>query len=218
MSALIAVIFDLDGTLVDTPAAIVRTARAATQRPAADESLIRAAIGLPLEAALARILSLEVGAAEVIESTERYRRIWRADVAPQLGGLVYPGVREGLEQLRDRGLRLGVATGKAQAGADHSIDEAGLRGLVDFVAGYDRVPNPKPYADLALFVLRALDATADEAVVVGDSVLDISMARAAGLRSIAVTYGAQSEAELRAASPTWVAHSFNQVVDWLRDR
>ena len=212
MSALRGVIFDLDGTLVDTPRAIVDTCRAATLRPDAPEALIRAAIGLPLEVALARVLGRDTGAAEVQAAVERYRAIWRAEVGPLLGGLVYPGVREGLVELRARGLRLGVATGKNQAGADRSIDEAGLRASLDVVAGHDRVDRPKPHRDLALFVLRALGLEAGEAVVVGDSALDLEMARGAGLRSIAVTYGAQSEEELRAAGPTWVARSFAEVL------
>ena len=211
-SRLRAVIFDLDGTLVDTPAAIVATARAAARRPLADEALIRAAIGLPLELALARVLGLEPGAAEVQAAIERYRLLWRAEVGPHLGSLVYPGVRDGLLALRERGLRLGVATGKAQAGADQSIDQAGLRLCLDVVAGHDRVPRPKPHGDLALLVLRELFVHASQAVVVGDSALDVAMAHAAGVRSIAVTYGAQSESELRAARPTWLARSFPEVV------
>jgi phosphoglycolate phosphatase-like HAD superfamily hydrolase len=209
------VIFDLDGTLIDTPRAILETMRVAAQRPDADEGVVRAAIGLPLEVALARVLGLSVDASEVVKATERYRALWRAEVGPRLAGLVFPGVREGLATLRERGLSLGVATGKTQAGADHSIDEAGLRALLDHIAGHDRAARPKPHGDLALFVLRALSLQADEAVVVGDSALDLQMAHAAGVRSIAVTYGAQSEDDLRAAAPTWVARSFPEVVTLL---
>jgi phosphoglycolate phosphatase len=215
--ALRGVIFDLDGTLVDTPRAIIDTARAAVQRPGADEAVVRAAIGLPLEVALSRVLGAPVEGPEVRAATERYRAIWRAEVGPRLAGLVFPGVREGLAALRARGLRLGVATGKNQAGADTSIDQAGLRPLLDSVAGYDRAARPKPHGDLALLVLAELGLAAAEAVVVGDSVLDLEMARAAGLRSIAVTYGAQSERELRAASPTWMASSFPAVLALLEE-
>jgi phosphoglycolate phosphatase len=206
------VIFDLDGTLVDTPRAIVDTARASVAPRPFDEAILRAGIGLPLEVALARVLGLPVEAPEVRAATERYRVIWRAEVGPRLSGLVFAGVREGLGRLRARGLRLGVATGKHQAGADHSIDEAGLRPLLDVVAGHDRVSNPKPHGDLARFVLGALGLGPGEALVVGDSVLDLQMARAAGLRSIAVTYGAQTEAELREGRPDRFAGSFAEVV------
>jgi phosphoglycolate phosphatase len=209
------IIFDLDGTLVDTPAAIVATARAATGLPHADEGIIRAAIGLPLEVALARALRVEVSAPAVDAAVERYRAIWRAEVSPQLAGLVYPGVHEGLRALRARGMRLGIATGKNQAGALRTVSESGLADYFDVVAGHDLVPQPKPHADLALYVLRKLDGAADDTVVVGDSVLDLGMARAAGLRSIAVTYGAQDEAALRRAEPTWVARSFAEVVAFL---
>jgi phosphoglycolate phosphatase len=211
-----AIIFDLDGTLLDTPAAIVRVARAATGRPDADEALVRAGIGLPVETVLARVLGADEGGPEVAAARDRFRDAWRAEVVPRLADLVFPGVRAGLAALRAAGLKLGVATGKLQVGADRTVDAAGLRAYFEVVAGHDRVERPKPHGDLARLVLRELGVAADEAVVVGDSALDVAMARAAGVRSLAVTYGAQGEADLRAAGPTWLAPSFAAVVDRLR--
>jgi phosphoglycolate phosphatase len=210
-----AVIFDLDGTLVDTPAAIVSTAREAIGGRLVDEAVVRASIGLPLDVALARALDADVGSDAVARAVERYRAIWRASVSPRLRDLVFPGVADGLAELRRRGLRLGVATGKAQSGAERTMLEAGLDRHFDVVAGHDRVPRPKPNADLALFVLNELGAARGEAIVVGDSVLDVAMAHAAELSSIAVTYGAQSETELAAARPTRLARSFAEVLDVL---
>jgi phosphoglycolate phosphatase len=208
-----AIIFDLDGTLVDTPAAIVATARAAVHPRDVDEALIRACIGLPLEVALARALGLaDAQSVEVARAVDRYRVIWRTSVSPRLPELVFPGVADGLAALRAHGLRLGIATGKAQAGAERTVLEAGLQAHLDVVAGHDRAPRPKPHPDLALLVLRELGASPGEAMLVGDSALDIAMAQAAGIRSIAVTYGAQSETELLAARPTTIARSFAEVV------
>ncbi|HVY44354.1 MAG TPA: HAD family hydrolase [Minicystis sp.] len=212
-----AVIFDLDGTLVDTPAAIVSTAREAIGGRLVDEAAVRASIGLPLEVALARALEADVSSADVVRAVERYRAIWRSSVSPRLRELVFPGVAEGLVELRRRGLRLGVATGKAQRGAERTVLEAGLERHFDVVAGHDRVPRPKPHADLARFVLGELGAAPDHAIVVGDSVLDVAMAHAADLPSIAVTYGAQTEAELAAARPTRLARSFAEVLEVLAD-
>jgi phosphoglycolate phosphatase len=83
---------------------------------------------------------------------------------------------------------------------------------VEVVLGYTSVPNPKPAPDIALLALSKLGLGPEDALVVGDTIHDIEMATASGLRSIAVTYGAQSEAQLRPAAPTWVAHSFPEVV------
>lgn len=207
-----ALLLDLDGTLVDTPQAIVDVTQAtlfALGRPPADAQTIKDGIGLPLPAALAALLGEDEGATAAVEI---YRTFWRAQVTPRLAQLVYPGVLEGLRQLRSEGVRLAVVTGKAQEGADSTVDGAGLRPFIEVVLGYTSVPNPKPAPDLALEAMKRLRLPAAECVVVGDAHHDLEMAKAAGLRSIAVTYGAQPEAALRKAAATWVAHSFAEVV------
>jgi phosphoglycolate phosphatase len=210
-----AALFDLDGTLVDTPRAIVEVTQstlAALGLPRANEQQIRDGIGLPLPQALAQLLgSGTVGASEAVEV---YRTIWRSVVTPQLPKLVFPGVVEGIEELRLAGLRLGVVTGKAQEGADSTVGLMGLRHPFDVVLGYTSVARGKPAPDLAIEALRRLGIAADEAIVVGDSTLDLEMARAAGVRTIAVTYGAQSREALTGAD--FYAGTFLEVVEILR--
>ncbi|MCA1826904.1 MAG: HAD family hydrolase [Myxococcales bacterium] len=206
-----ALLLDLDGTLVDTPQAIVDVTQAtlaALGMKPADPQAIRDTIGLPLPVALGQLIGTgPIGAADAVEI---YRVLWRAQVTPRIPNLLYPGVREGLAELRSRGVRLAVVTGKAQDGADSTVDKAGLRDLVEVVLGYTSVPNPKPAPDLALEAVKRLGEA--DAIVVGDATHDIEMARAAGLRSIGVIYGAQPEAAVRAAGPTWVARTFPEVV------
>lgn len=212
-----ALLFDLDGTLVDTPQAIVEVTQAtlaALGRPPADVRQIRDGIGLPLPIALAQLLGTgPVGAAEAVEI---YRVLWRKDVTPRIPQLVYPGVHEGLRELAALGLRFAVVTGKAQDGADSTVAAAGLRPLIEVTLGYTSVANPKPAPDLVVEALKRMRLEARDALVVGDATLDLEMAKAAGLRSIAVTYGAQSEQALRRHAPTWVAHSFADVVRIVR--
>ena len=215
-----AVIWDLDGTLIDTPRVIVETTRHVLRevgRGEVDADRIRAGIGLPLPVALGDLLGLPPDDALIDEAVERYRTQWRAVVNPRINALVFDGVIEGIRRLHQRGLLQGVATGKAQTGADTNVDLAGLRPYMSSVAGYDRVQNPKPAPDLALLVLGELGVQAADAVVVGDSTHDLLMARGAGVRSLAVTYGAMDEAALRSADPTWVAHSFAEVMRILED-
>jgi len=208
-----ALLLDLDGTLVDTPQAIVDVTQAtlaALGLPAADPQAIKDGIGLPLPLALAQLIGTgPTGAADAVEI---YRVLWRAQVTPRVPQLLYPGVREGLAELKSSDLRLAVVTGKAQDGADSTVAAAGLKDVIDVVLGYTSVANPKPAPDIALLALEKLGAGAPEAVIVGDSTHDLEMARRAGVRSIAVTYGALPETVLRAAAPTWVAHSFPEVV------
>lgn len=216
-----AVLFDLDGTLIDTPAVIVETAqvvlRALGQPVAAEEAAaIRATIGLPLPIAFAGLLGADAASAQVLDAVERYRVLWRAEVTPRVKKLVYPGALEGVRALHASGLKLAVVTGKAQSGADGTVDVAGLRPFFHFVGGYDSVPRPKPFPDLALLALERLGVAAEDAVVVGDATLDLAMARSAGIRSIAVTYGAQPEEVLRAAGPTWVVRSVAEMIALLQ--
>jgi phosphoglycolate phosphatase len=206
-----ALLLDLDGTLIDTPQAIVdvmQSTLAALGRPPADPQAVRDTIGLPLPLSLARLLG--TGPIAAADAVEIYRTLWRAHVTPRIPSLLYPGVRAGLEELRAAGLKLAVVTGKAQDGADSTVDAAGFRDLIEVTLGYTSVPNPKPAPDIALEAMKRLGER--DAIVVGDTTHDIEMAHAAGLRSIAVTYGAQPEATLRTARPTWVAHTFPQVV------
>jgi phosphoglycolate phosphatase len=208
-----ALLLDLDGTLIDTPQAIVEVTQATLREmrlPPADPQAIKDGIGLPLPIALGQLIGK--GPAGAAEAVEIYRVLWRAQVTPRIPHLLYPGVREGLAALRQQGLALAVVTGKAQDGADSSVRAAGLSQFFDVVLGYTSVPNPKPAPDLALEALRCLGQPPAAAVVVGDATHDLTMAKRAGIRSIAVSYGAQPLAQLRAAAPTWVAHSFAEVV------
>ena len=181
-----ALLLDLDGTLVDTPQAIVEVAQstlAALGLPAADPRAVKDTIGLPLPVALAQLIG--TGPAGAADAVEIYRVLWRTHVTPRIPQLLYPGVREGLEELKRADFRLAVVTG---------------------------VPNPKPAPDIALLALDRLGVGAADAIIVGDSIHDLEMAQRAAIRSIAVTYGAQPETLLRSAAPTWVAYSFPEVV------
>ena len=214
-----AVIFDLDGTLVDTPRVIVQTALAALERQGRSgptPEAIRATIGLPLTVAFSGLLGHPQDSEDVQRVVEEYRRLWRAEVIPRSAELLFPGVRDGIAALREEGLRLAVATSKVQAGAIAQLEAAGIARHFDVIAGYDAVARPKPEPDLAVHVLQRLGVEAAEAVAVGDTTHDLLMAHGAGLRTVAVTYGAHDEATLRTEDPDWVTRDFDEVVAILR--
>jgi phosphoglycolate phosphatase len=158
--------------------------------------------------ALAEAMQIPVEEPEVERAREIYARLWRAQVTPRLRALLFPGVLDAIGELRRAGLRLAVVTGKAQEGADHTVDNAGLRPFIEVTLGYTSVKNPKPAPDLALRALELLDVRPADAVVVGDATHDILMARAAGVRSIAVTCGAQPAEALSAAGPDFMVSTF----------
>jgi len=215
-----AVIFDLDGTLVDTPKVIVETALAALQgrtRALPEPAAIRATIGLPLTVAFSGLLGLREDSGEVQDAVNEYRRMWRANVIPRSAELLFPGVAAGVQLLRDLGLRLAVATSKVQSGAVAQLEAAGIARHFEVIAGYDSVERPKPDPQIALHVLDRLGLQPPHAIVVGDTTHDLLMARGAGLEAIAVTYGAHDEATLRTESPRWLVHDFPGAVGLLRE-
>src|SRR5882762_4746207 len=115
-------------------------------------------------------------------------------ITPWMQQLLYPGVREGLAELKRADLRFAVVTGKTQDGADSTVAAAGLNDVIEVVLGYTSVANPKPAPDIALLALDKLGVRPEDTVLVGDSTHDLEMARRAGVQSIAVTYGDRLDA------------------------
>lgn len=212
-------VFDLDGTLVDTPRAIVRTfagAFADMGVPAPEDAAIRATIGLPLEQAFGQLLGVPPEDERVAEGVRRYQVLFREIILPAAETLVFPGVPRGLAALRAEGFTLTIATSKFHASADALLRAAGLRDHFQVVIGADQVTRPKPHPESTELILRTLGVGADRAVVIGDTTHDLRMAHAAGVRSIAVSYGVHTVEELRSAGPTWLADSFHDVLAHLR--
>jgi phosphoglycolate phosphatase len=210
-----AVAFDLDGTLVDTPRAIVEAFTAAfvaLDLRAAEASEIRATIGLPLEVAFARLLRVSLDDALVARGVQQYQVAFKELILPKAASLVFPGVAPGLTGLREQGFALAIATSKFYASADALLKAAGLRHLFSVVIGADQVAQPKPHPEMGELILRTLGVSAERALMVGDTTHDLLMAKAAGMRSVAVTYGIHSMRELTSADPTWIADTFDDVL------
>jgi phosphoglycolate phosphatase len=212
--------FDLDGTLIDTPRGIVETFSAAfatMDLPVPDASAVRATIGLPLELAFGRLAGLPADDGLVAAGVQRYQALFRELVLPAAAGLLFPGVAEGLQTLRAHGFSLAVATSKVYASADALLVAAGLRGHFALVVGADQVSRPKPAPEMGRLITRTLAASPGSAVMVGDTTHDLLMANAAGMRSVAVTYGVHGVRELRAAGPTWIADTFADAVECIQE-
>lgn len=213
-----AIIFDLDGTLIDTPSGIVETFIAALQSMNirfTDAAAIRATIGLPLEKAFAKLLEVDVADSRVIHGIKQYQALFKDIVLPKAKELIFPGVEKGLEKLKCQGLLLAVATSKVYKSAEALLKAADLWKQFNLVVGADQVSRPKPDPEMGQFVLENLGVLAEDAVMVGDTTHDILMAKGAGMRSIAVTYGVQDLQKLKSADPTWVTDSFDGVLNHL---
>lgn len=189
------IVFDLDGTLVDSLPDIVgafRDAFVELDLPPPPAAAVRELIGLPLEEMYGALAPSE----RVAELATAYRHLYPRRFTRHTRP--FPGVPEALATLRARGFRLAVATTKRSDMARRLVAALGLEDAVDAVQGTDGFPH-KPAPDVVWRALAAVDA--DGLWMVGDTVHDIEAGRAAGLATYAVTWGTHDEARLRAARP-----------------
>jgi phosphoglycolate phosphatase len=187
------VVFDLDGTLIDSAPdlrAAANTVLAEAGRPPLDLATIRRFVGDGVRKLIERAFAATGPAlsdAALDRATARYTALYEA--ATSVLTRPYDGVIETLRRLRAADLKLAVCTNKPAAAAGIVLAELGLAPLFDGVSGGDSVARRKPDPAHVLDALGRIGGTVGAAAMVGDNEHDIAAAKAAGLRTIAVTYG-----------------------------
>jgi HAD superfamily hydrolase (TIGR01509 family) len=184
-----AVLWDLDGTLTDSVRLVVETMNsviAAHAGPLLPYEKVGELTGLPLDA-MFRLAWPDIGAADV----ERYRIEYRAryDAVAIPATRLYRGARATLRDFHAGGLLQATVTGKRAADCERILRGLGIENDIDVYLGGDSVPRPKPAPDLAKFAMSRLGVAPEESVVIGDSVADIAMGKAAGAHTIQVLWG-----------------------------
>lgn len=230
------VIFDWDGTLMDSIGKIItciENMARALQLPIPSESDIRDIIGLSMTEAL-RVLfpqGLNLSASSVYSQPQHPKNAFgqgeddqyqqmRAEFKAQylhLDATPTPLFAQApllIDQLHTQGYQLAVATGKARAGLDRVFEQTGLGRY--FVASRcaDEV-HSKPHPEMISSLLKELNIAPNRALMVGDSLLDLTMAANAGIDSIGVTYGAHSAEKLLQAGPIALIDSPAQLLQYL---
>jgi phosphoglycolate phosphatase len=193
-----AVLFDMDGTLIDTPAGILRVYHAvlAEQGRTAAKADMRATIGRPLVPSLASLLGVSAEDPRVERAVARTRALFTELVVPNARELIFPGIPELLAELRVQGRPLAVVTSKIRRSAEELLGAAGLLDQFDTLSCHGMTERGKPHPDLALLAASELDVPPQECVVVGDGVDDIRMAVAAGMPAYGVDFGVATREEL----------------------
>ena len=198
------VIFDVDGTLVDSQNLIVEAFTAAFEalgQPVPPRAALLAVVGLSLDTLFDR-LRPDLDAATQARLAEAYRDAYmrlRAARGSAETSPLYPGAREALDTLGARpGVLLGVATGKSQRGLDKLIEGHGLHGVFVTRQVADFHPS-KPHPAMVEAALAETGVAAADAVMVGDTSFDMDMAAAAGVRGIGVSWGYHGRDRLGAA-------------------
>jgi phosphoglycolate phosphatase len=210
-------VFDCDGTLIDGQASIcdaMEKAFAAHGLTLPDRNTVRRAVGLSLPQAI-RALRPEADMATRAGLVDAYKQAFRAArEAGELSQPLFEGIRPLLDRLRDAGWQLAVATGMSDRGLDHVLATHGLTGHFVSLQTADRHPS-KPHPAMLEAALFEAGVNASEAVMIGDTVFDITMAQGAGVRGIGVDWGYHHPAELRDAGAEYVAESPAKLGDHL---
>jgi pyrophosphatase PpaX len=199
-----AVLFDLDGTLVDSIALLIASMEHAfagrTRRPPVPEWV--AQIGTPLDAMLQPWAE---DAADVVWLRAKYREYQVANHDAMTAA--YPGVVETVRALHAAGHPLGVVTSKMEAGARRSLKLVGIEECFGVVVGIDATVKHKPEPEPVWYALEKLGGIAPaDAVFVGDSTHDMRAGRAAGVTTVAALWGPFSREQLAETSPThWLS-------------
>ncbi|EKS29994.1 Phosphoglycolate phosphatase [Afipia felis] len=217
-----AVVFDLDGTLVDSAGDITTSLNellVARQLAPFPEETVRDFVGDGSKALVERAFQTRgvlLGAEELRIAVSSYDAIYGTHLVERT--YVYDGALEVMADLKARGIRMGICTNKFQDKAERVATHFGLDKYAEVVVGgISRRPG-KPSPIMLIETLEALEMPREEAVLVGDSTFDVQCARAAGVTVIGVTFG-YSQTPMRKLGPDAVIDSyaeFAQACDSLR--
>jgi phosphoglycolate phosphatase len=210
-------VFDWDGTLMDSIGTIVACTQATLRELELGdlpEETIRGTIGLGLRES---IETLSPGCDEALfgRILEGYRKHWHSTYRDM--PLLFGGVSEMLLDLAGEGYLLAIATGKSRRGLDYALDQTGLREVFQATRTADEAFS-KPHPQMLLDILDELGVSPREAVMIGDTTYDLEMARSARTPAIGVCSGGHDREELLLLEPL---ACLDQVVDlgaWLAER
>nr|WP_296335767.1 HAD-IA family hydrolase [uncultured Acidovorax sp.] len=205
--------FDWDGTLFDSTAIIVRCIQAAVRDVGGTVPTDKEAayvIGMGLMQALAHAAP-DVPPEKYTELGNRYRFHY---IQHQDDLSLFDGVLPLLNDLRERGHLLAVATGKSRRGLDEALHTVQLKGVFDGSRTADQTAG-KPHPLMLQELMAEFDVAPERLLMIGDTTHDLQMAVNAGCASVGVSYGAHEPDAFHALQPLAVVHSVRELHDWL---
>jgi phosphoglycolate phosphatase len=209
------IVFDWDGTLMDSETQIVNAMYAAIDELELEKRSVdqcRNIIGLGLKEA---IDTLYPGGDEAFrhQFVERYRHHWFSDTHTSE---LFPGARETLHLLKESGFVLAVATGKGRTGLDKVLLATELETVFSATRCSDETQS-KPHPQMLLEILQELDIDPHETLMIGDTEYDLLMAVEAGVAPIAVSYGVHERERLLEHRPLACLDNISELLDWLAE-
>ena len=207
------IVFDWDGTLLDSAAEIVACIQQASREmglPVPDAERARHVIGLGLHD------SLRIAVPDLpVESYGEFAALYRKNfLAREESMRLFTGVRELLAALRQREHLLAVATGKSRRGLDRALEASAL-GTHFAASRCGDETQPKPHPAMLLELMEQLAVDPARVLMIGDTSHDLEMARNAGVDALGVTYGAHPASALQALAPRACVASVKELRSWL---
>ncbi len=209
------IVFDWDGTLMDSTSTIVRCIQAAARDlglPIPDKSAASYVIGLGLQDAMQAAIP-DVDPRYYPRIVERYRHHY---LGQDKSLALFDGVREMLSDLSQQGYFLAVATGKSRVGLNRALHTTQLLSVFDATRCADETFS-KPHPAMLQELTRELGQDMVRTLMIGDTTHDLQMAINAGTRGVAVEFGAHSVQQLQELKPIYMAPSISQLHQWLND-
>ena len=217
MKPLRMIVFDWDGTLMDSEARIVGCLRAALSDinlPDKPDEQLKNVIGLGLREALQK-LHPEGTEKEHTELTNRYR--YHFLETSTIPSPLFDGANQLLETLNQQGYFLTIATGKGRIGLDKVLDETGIGHMFHYTRCADETRS-KPHPQMLEELMDLCAVEPHETLMVGDTEYDLQMAQHAGAHSLAVSYGVHDKDRLLACNPLDCVDSMMELADWLTNK
>ena len=211
------VIFDWDGTIIDSAARIVSSMQSAARDlglPELTDEAVRDIIGLGLPEAI-RILVPGINDDTLEKMRQLYSTYYITDDPTPTE--LFPGVKQSLESLHAKGYRLAVATGKSRRGLDRVFADTGLGWLFETSRCADETTS-KPDPHMLREILQETAVQASDAVMIGDTEYDLGMGVNAGMDVIGVSYGVHHQDRLKVFDPVMIAHRFIELEQWLESQ
>lgn len=206
------IIFDFDGTLMDTAPVILATMKATIDHlglPRRSETECRATIGLRLEDIPAKLFPDQVSISR--EYAAVYRELFN-DISRRIEPVLFDGVSEVLSDLQSRGYRMAVSSSRSHRSLDELIRQSGLTECFEMIIGGDDVNEGKPSAEPVDLICRSLGWSHDETLVVGDASFDIIMGKTAGCTTCGVSYGNGDPNDMAKAGADHIIPSFIELL------
>lgn len=204
------VLFDLDGTIVNTNELIINSFMHALKEnslPSLTREQIIPLMGTTLQQQLSAFSGLEAKDISLLERSYRSYNNAHHDELVQ----AFPHVNETMEELQRRGIKLGVVTTKIRPNTLKSLEQFGLLKYMDTIVTVNDVTHPKPHPEPVLTAVANLGVDPARTLMVGDSAVDIQSAKAAGVRVAGVAWSLKGEDVLRTYEPDYIIHEMTDL-------